>query len=113
MKTLRIEKINEQIKKIIAQIISVKYSEEFPFITINFVYTSKDLSYSKIYINLFSQDQEKNFSKFIKKTKEIQSIFAKKIFLKKTPKIEFILDKHQKKINKLESLLDKIKTNEN
>lgn len=109
MNNLRMEKINNQIRQELTKIINIKFSENFPFININFVYTNRDLSKAKVYINFYSENQKQLFKKFSKNFNEIQSIFAKRIHYRKTPRLEFILDSSQEKINKVTEILENIK----
>ena len=108
MKNLRIQKINSLIQKTVSEIISYEFPEEIKFSTINFVSVNKDLSKVKIYISFVSSNPEKQFSFLNKNIAQIQSEFAKKIKLKNTPRITFLLDDKQPQINRVNKLLDKI-----
>jgi ribosome-binding factor A len=112
MPRFRKQKIDSEIQYIISKIINENFGEEIKFAVINYVSTAKDLSITNIYIRFAIEDQQSEFDKLIKKIHIIQSDFGKKIHLRITPKINFILDSKQKQINKIESLLDRIK-NEN
>lgn len=108
------QKINSLIQKTLSEIINTKFSERINFVSINFVHTLKDLSLTRVYVNFTRPNQNKEFVKFLKIKNLIQKEFGYIIKLKKTPKINFILDKNQEKITRVEKILDKIsKQNEN
>lgn len=102
------EKINSLIQETVSKIINNELAEELQFFVINFVYTLTDLSQTEIYIHFAQGNQEKQLKILNKKKYIIQRLFAKKIQLKNTPKIIFILDKKQEEINKIEQILNKI-----
>ena len=103
----RMPKINSLISETVSDIINKKFAEDIHFININFVDTARDLSETKIYVSFIDRENT-NFKKLLSKRKNIQSIFAQSIKLRKTPKIIFILDIKKDSINKVEALLEKI-----
>ena len=105
------QKINSEITKIVAQIINENFSEEINFASINFVLTRKDLSEAKVFVYFGSKNPEQEFAKFIKKAGTVQQEFAKRINLRKTPHLNFILDIKAPNINNLEKILDNLHVN--
>ncbi len=104
----KISKINSLIKETISAIIAKELAEEIQFVSINFVNTTKDLSETFAYVHFAQGDQEKQFDVLNKKRYIIQKKFASGINLRRTPKIIFILDTEQDKINNIEKLLNKV-----
>ncbi len=110
----RIEKVNENIKKIISEIIS-RSIEIKPgiFLTISKVDTSKDLRYTQVFISVFPESEFEYAIKTLEKEiYKIQGILNKKLSTKPLPKIEFKLDFTEKRVSEMEKLFIKIRENE-
>lgn len=107
MQGKRLNKVNSIIREELNWAINHTLSEDFGFVSINFVITSKDLKNAKVYLSSFNRNEQ--LLKQIKKNKhDINEKFVQKVKLRKIPKIEFILDQKQENINRVEELLDRI-----
>lgn len=107
----RIEKVNENIKKIISEIIS-RSIEIKPgiFLTVSKVDTSKDLRYTQVFISIFPESESEYAIKTLEKEiYKIQGILNKKLSTKPLPKIEFKLDLSEYKADEVEKLFNKIR----
>lgn len=107
MSNLRIEKINSLIQKKLSEIINQEYVETLGFVSINFVYATKDLEYVKVFVS-FAKNSEESFKKLEKMRSDIQKKFGHSIKLRKTPKVQFVLDNDKEEIEKVEKILEKL-----
>lgn len=101
-------KIDALIQKKLSEIINQEFSDNVDYVSINCVQTTKDLNYTKVFVSFLSKNPQKNFSRLNKIKNKIQRSFGESINLRKTPKIEFVLDLKLNDIIKVESILDKI-----
>ena len=106
----RIDRINEQIKKTLAEIIAEE--ADIPlgvFVTISKVDTSRDLRYARVFVSIFP---EKKFGETLrtlgKKIYFLQGKLNKQLSMKPLPRIEFVPDKTEAEADRIEKLLKKI-----
>ena len=99
----RIEKINELLK----QELSTLFVLDFPgeIITINFIHTSSDLSYAKVFVSV-SSNHESVYEGLKKNSGEYRKILADKLFLRKMPRLDIARDTMRDEIENVEKLLD-------
>jgi ribosome-binding factor A len=103
----RIDRINELIKKNLAEIIQEE--AEIPsgvFVTVTRVDTSRDLRYARVFLSVYP---EKNFGKTIemleKKLYVLQGLLNKKLHMRPLPRIEFMADRTEAEADKIERIL--------
>ncbi len=105
----RQERLNSELQKEIYEVISRKLknplvSEMFSVIKVD---CSKDMSHAKVYISVYSKDQEKRdktFKAMVDDAKKIRYELSKSMLLRTVPELHFILDdsmEYSDKINKL------------
>ena len=107
----RIDRINELIKEILANIIQEE--ADLPsdvFVTVTKVDTSADLRYARVFVSVFP---EKKFGKIIemlgRKIYSIQGNLNKKLHMKPLPRIEFMADRTEVEADKIEKLLKEVR----
>lgn len=109
----RIDRLNELLRDEIAQLLlrgQVKDPRVGQFISINRVDVSKDLSYGKVYVSSFLPDAQvqKAIEGLNSAAGFIQCVIAKKLTIRKFPRLTFLLDEGMKKgfymVRKLEEL---------
>lgn len=106
----RVLKINQLIKRELGKI----FLREFDlakkyFLTIINVETLKDLSYSKISLSIWPTDKNEEILSFLKKKKKkIRTLLAEQLKIFKMPKIDFFLDKGERKRERIEKILKSI-----
>lgn len=110
----RIEKINDFIRDNLSLIIQKELSiKKGVFISIIKVDTTLDFDSSKVLVSVFPQDQRDYAMKTLKKEiYRLQGALNKNLNIRKLPKIEFVLDKTQEKVERLETVFKKIKEEE-
>ncbi len=108
--SLRIEKINELVKRHVGEIISLELNlKPGVFITISKVDTTPDLRYTRVFVSIFP-DKEIGYAKetLKKELHRIQSNLNRKLVMKPLPKVEFRLDFTESKADEIEKILKEI-----
>lgn len=113
----RIDKINSELKKEIYAVITKKLKN--PLITEMFSVTevdaSKDLSSAKVYISVFSLNNEKKaatLDAIIKDAKKIRHELSKEMRIRTVPELRFIEDTSFAYGDKMDKLFDSLKKSE-
>lgn len=115
MKNYRIDRLNGQLRDEISQLIvrgDIKDPRVGQFISVNRVDVSKDLSYGKVYVSSFLPDAQlqKAVEGLNSAAGFIQCVIAKRLTIRKFPRLTFFLDGGMKKgfnmVRKLEALED-------
>lgn len=110
----RIDRINSLISRVFSEILrkEVSWGESF-LITIDTVQTTKDLSLCRVYLSIFPQEKTQTVLEILTKKKGfLQRLLFKKVKLRKTPQIIFLENKKQRKVEKIEQILEKLKKDE-
>lgn len=109
--SLRLQKINELIKRQVSELIREKIDiANDILITVNEVITSPDLKQAKLMISVYPfLHSEKVLKTLQNQIYHLQQILNHNLKMHPVPKIIFILDKSQEKQNKIEKILQKIK----
>ena len=105
----RTERIQSIIAKNITEIIAYEVKNpHIGFVTVSEVKVSTDFSYAKVYVSfLTSKHPEKNLEELNKTKGFIRSSLAKKLDIRKTPEISFVLDETYEKAERIEELIKK------
>lgn len=92
----RIVRVNDEMQKEISQIINFELKDPRldGLITVVNVDTTKDLSYSKVYVSVLGDDEKKKevLEGLVSSQGYIRREIAKRINLRVTPEIKFLLD---------------------
>ncbi|MFV0440563.1 MAG: 30S ribosome-binding factor RbfA [Lachnospirales bacterium] len=108
----RINRINDEIKKEISKLINyeVKDPRLEAFITVVSVDTTNDLYYCKIYISVFGDENtQKQVLEGLKSAKGfIRRELARRINLRKTPELTFVIDDTLEQAMKIDNIINKI-----
>ncbi|WP_317450891.1 30S ribosome-binding factor RbfA [Alkalibacillus aidingensis] len=108
MSNLRANRIGEQMKKELGDILSRKIKDpRVGFVTVTDVRVSGDLQQAKVFISIFGDDQqqEDTLVGLAKSKGFIRSEIGKRIRLRKTPEISFEIDESIQYGNKIERIL--------
>lgn len=108
----RLNRINEELKKEISQIISfdLKNPDITGLISVTKVKITPDLKYAKVYVSLLNTKNEEKTIEAIKKSAGyIRSNIAKKVNLRVTPELVFEQDNSMEYGMKIDSILKEIK----
>ena len=104
----RLNRINEELKKEISQIISfeLKNPDATGLISVTKVKITPDLKYAKVYVSLLnSKNEEKTIEALKKSAGFLRSLIAKRINLRITPELVFEKDDSMEYGMKIESIL--------
>lgn len=112
----RIQKVNKEVKQLVASYIAQNLSSDLPVIvSVNNVIVSRDLRGAKIFVsflnkdlNLESQEEAVYVEMLQKHTSEIQFYISKRLRMKFNPKLKFFLDDTVQEQISVQSLLDSL-----
>lgn len=108
----RLNRINEELKKEISQIISfeLKNPDATGLISVTKVKITPDLKYAKVYVSLLnSKNEEKTIEALKSSAGFIRSSIAKRINLRITPELVFEKDDSMEYGMKIDSILKDLK----
>ena len=105
----RVERIKTIIGKNISDIIQFELrNPKIGFCTVKEVWVSADFSYARVYVTfLGTKYPHQNLEELNKCRGFVRSSLAKKIDIRKTPNIEFLLDETDEKASKIDEILKK------
>ena len=110
----RILKVNELIKTELSRILykELDFSRDI-LITITRVDCSSDLNNARVYVSIIPEiKEEKTFDILNKKIQQIQKSLDKRLIMRFVPKIIFKKEKETKNAQRIEEILEEIKSNE-
>ena len=118
MGEFRLAKLGEQIRGEIALLIStqkIKDPRVSTFLTINRVEVAADLAYAKVYVSSFLPEGQilKGVAGLNSAAGFIQSSIAKKLTIRKFPKLSFIADSSVKEDFEMVNKLNRLEAEEN
>ena len=108
----RLNRINEELKKEISQIISfeLKNPDATGLISVTKVKITPDLKYAKVYVSLLnSKNEEKTIEALKNSSGYIRSVIAKRVNLRITPELVFEKDDSMEYGMKIDSILKDLK----
>ncbi len=107
----RVAKLNDFIRDNISEIFFKELSlKKGVFVSVIKVTTTKDLESTKILVSVFPEKERLYAMNTLKKEiYNIQGALNKRLQIRRMPRIEFILDKTQEKVDKLETVFKQIK----
>ena len=115
MANIRMSRINSEIQRAVAEIITNRLQNpnlDGYIISVVDVNTASDLSFAKVYISVLSTDETKSLvlSELIKAKSFIKRELTRLVRLRRTPELEFEIDNTYEKSQKILNLFDKIST---
>lgn len=109
MNSYRIEKVSVLLKKELSKLIIENVSEECGVVTVTDLEITADFKETKVYISMINQENETKVLEILQaQVPAFQKILGKKLRMKFTPKIHFVVDHYQEKIDRVEKLLGEI-----
>jgi ribosome-binding factor A len=114
MANVRVNRINSQMQTLLAQIIKQDLTDprlEGAIVSVLKVDVAQDLSHAKINLSIFGvKDEEGAFKAILNSVPFIRRTLAKKLQLRIMPELHFVLDGSLAYADKINTLLNKIKT---
>lgn len=113
--SIRIEKVQSEIKKVLAGHINEIAIEHFrgKLITITSVVVSKDLSIAKVYLSVYGgKDSPMEVVHFMEENaSQVRAFLGRNIRLRITPEVKFFLDDTLDQIEHFQTLIQKANSN--
>ena len=109
----RADRLNAEFKREISEIIARKLKDPMitAMVSVTSVDCSRDLSYAKVFVSVFSTDEEKKnstFSALASDAKKIRYELGKSMRVRTVPELDFMLDKSIEYGDKMDKILYKI-----
>ncbi len=110
MPNVRIERLNHTYQEEISMILMKEIKDEnIKFVTITDCEITNDLSYAKVYITIFDKDKKESTLKALEKAKGfIRTELAKRVQIRHTPELRFVIDESIEYGNKIDNIIEKI-----
>ncbi len=111
MAKVKAERIAGIIQKEISQIIQFELKDpKVGFVTITDVTITNDLSLAKVYVSFLGKtEREEAGLKALNRSKGfIRSTLAKRLTIRKTPELQFLIDDALERGNKIDNILEQI-----
>jgi len=106
----RIERVGELLKQELSKLIKAEISEDYGIITVTDVIVGGDFKEAKVFISCFDKIYEQKVVDELKKHKlQFQQYLGRNLTMKFTPRLEFMIDKNQDKVEEIEKILQEIK----
>ena len=114
MAKLKQEKLAVDIQRYISEIIQFELKGvNIGIATVTRVKVSDDNSWAKVYVTFLDKDREAKLERLKESKWLIRSELAKRLTIRKTPDINFVLDDSYQKGEHIEEIIKKIKEKEN
>lgn len=112
----RSDRLNAELKREISEIIARKLKNPLvtAMVSVTSVDCSRDLAYAKVFVSVFSADEEKKNSTFaalVDDAKKIRYELSKAMRIRTVPELDFVLDRSLEYGDKMDKLLLKIGVN--
>lgn len=106
----RIERVSELVKQQIGEVLQELNLTDCGFVTVTSASIAPDLKDGRIYVSVIGTDKQKANAIAVLELRHghIQHELAKRIILKYTPRLKFILDETESKAQRIETLLAKL-----
>ena len=114
MAKIKQEKLAVDIQRYISEIIQFELKGvDVGFATVTRVKVSDDNSWAKVYVSFLDKDREAKLEKLRDAKWMIRTSLAKKLTIRKTPDINFVLDDSYQKGEHIEEIIKDLKKKEN
>lgn len=108
--TNRIERVGALLRQELSKLIADELQGEYGIISVTDVIVTGDFKEAKVFISCFDKTREQKVVDELKKHKlQFQQYLGRNLTMKFTPRLEFIIDQNQDKVEKIEKILQEIK----
>lgn len=109
MSTRRVQKVSELLAQQISILILENIPEDLGLVTVTAVNTNADLKDASVFVSCLDKSSNQAVLKLLlDKAKEFQHVLGRRLSMKFTPRLHFLLDESQEEVNRVEELLEKI-----
>jgi ribosome-binding factor A len=106
----RVERVSELVKQQIGEIVQQLSLPDCGFITVTSADISPDLRDGRVYVSVIGDDEQKKraLHALEQAHSHIQHELSRRVILKYTPRLKFILDETEARAQRIEHLLDEL-----
>jgi len=109
----RINKINAEWQKLLAEILAEMTPKDFPLVSVTYVDAAKDLRNATVGLSFLEKENEEAHLKyFMNQANKIRKELGSRSVAKYTPQLRFKLDSTMDFVEKIEEVFDKLKDKE-
>ncbi len=108
--SIKIDRLNEIFVKEISYILQYEVKDQsIGFVTVTGCEITNDLSFAKVFVTIFDKEKEKeSLASLNKASKFIRGALSKRVDMRHTPELKFLLDESIEYGRKIESLIEKV-----
>ncbi len=105
----RIAKVSELLKQEISKLIKEEVPESYGIVTVTDVHVTGDFKDARVFISCFDKTCEDAVLKeLLKKKLHFQQFLGRNLRMKFTPRLQYIFDRNQEKVDQIEKILKEI-----
>jgi len=105
----RIERVAELLKQELSKLIKEELREEYGIVIVTDVVPTRDFKEAKVFISCLDKSCQEEVARALElKKPQFQQYLGKNLTMKFTPRLEFLIDKNQDKVDKIEKILQEI-----
>ena len=110
MVTFRIERLNREFMRLIADILAKKLKNDaISGVILTQVDCSRDLSHAKVYYTVLKDDDIQEIEKVLKASSgKIRGFLGREMHIRQIPELHFIFDDSERKARDLDALIDRV-----
>jgi ribosome-binding factor A len=110
MVTFRIERLNREFLRLIADILANKLKNDaVSGVVLTQVDCSRDLSHAKVYYTMFNDDDVQEVGRALAASSgKIRGFLGREMHIRQIPELHFIFDDSEKKARDLDALIDRV-----
>jgi ribosome-binding factor A len=110
MATYRIDRLNKEFLRLIAQMLGGRVKNDLASQAIlTHVDTSKDLGYAKVYFTLIDESKKEQVLAALDGVKgQIRGALGREMHIRQIPELRFLYDDSEKKARSIDALIDRV-----
>jgi ribosome-binding factor A len=110
MVTFRIERLNREFLRLIADILANKLKNDaLNGVVLTYVDCSRDLSHAKVYYTMLNADDARETGNVLAASSgKIRGFLGREMHIRQIPELHFIFDDSERKARDLDALIDRV-----
>ncbi len=110
MSQRRVQRVSELVKQQISEIVQQLYLADCGFVTVTAAAVSPDLREGRVYVSVIgtAEQQQAALAALEQQHSHIQHELSRRVILKYTPRLKFVLDETESRAQRIEHLLDEL-----
>jgi ribosome-binding factor A len=111
MSSHRMERVSELVKREVSEVVQELNLTDCGFVTITAAEISPDLKEGRVFLSVIGSAEQKQraLAVLARQHGRIQHELSRRIVLKYTPRLQFVLDETEARASRIEHLLDELK----